>query len=131
MKVLSLLSLPFLLLSTPSGCSRNQESGTVLTQALPVIAVTMPGTLQAGDSLIAEVTCGTPNPCWEFQRAEITRTDSVYSVAIIARYDGRPCIQVLGTLTARIAVLPPGPGSYHFTFTQAEGSTLRKSLAVQ
>jgi hypothetical protein len=113
-----------------SMCSREGEK-SISVQAVPILSVKVPEIIRSGDSLTVEVMCGTPTPCWEYQRFEVSFADSVISVAVFAQYDGRPCIQTLGTFSAKTVIRPPGPGRYHFQFKQEEGKTLAKTLTVR
>jgi hypothetical protein len=123
----------FLILVPPlrtSTCRR--ETGRQLSiEPVPIVSVIMPAAVSPGDSLVLEVTCGTPTPCWEFHRSEVARADSAYAVVVYAAYDGRPCIQIPGNFTTRITVPPPDTGKHVFTFRQAEGRVLTKAVIVR
>jgi hypothetical protein len=125
-----MLPLVLVLSLGASSCGR-EAVGQLTIEPVPIDSVIMPATALPGDSLALEVTCGTPTPCWEFHRYEVARTDSEYAVVVYAKYDGRPCIQIPGTFTTRITVPPPGPGRYVFTFPQARGRVLTRSVIVR
>ena len=110
---------------------RQEAQRHLSIEPVTIVAANVPTTALSGDSLVVEVTCGTPTPCWEFHRYAVARSDSGYSIVVYAEYDGRPCIQIPGTFTTRITIAPPGPGRYVFTFNQEEGRVLRKSLIVR
>jgi len=114
----------------PLACGSSQDK-TLTIETVPVLTVNMPQVTEAGDSVVIEVTCGTPTPCWDFHQFEITQSDSEYSIIVFAQYDGRPCIQIPGTLTAKTVIRPARPGRYLFRFNQTDEKVLTKTMAVQ
>ncbi len=110
-----------------------QEKGGDAHQVLPVrvLSVTLPDTIQLGQPIRFETTCGTSTPCWLFKRFEISQTRKQYSITVYAEYDGRPCVQVIGTLKASSSVVPQERGTYTFRFWRARDRTLDRVVVVQ
>jgi hypothetical protein len=112
------------------------ECGGKPTQNLTVAPVevrsaVVPAAVKAGEPIPFEVTCGTPNPCWKFVRFDITSQEKEYLVTAYASYDGIPCIQTIGSLTAHGSVTPAGPGTYKLRFWRSRDTTLDTAVVVQ
>lgn len=123
------LFLPVLVLAF-----RTCEPGPTVHQTVrevPVIAVTMPADPRAGEPCSIDLTCATPTPCWEFHRTDITHSDSLVILRVFARYDGRPCIQIPGTITATATVTLARAGLYQFRFTGRDSTQAVRELIVR
>ncbi|MEK7250598.1 MAG: hypothetical protein AAB209_09260, partial [Bacteroidota bacterium] len=84
-----------------------------------------------GEPITFETTCSTPTPCWKFNRFDITRDGRQYNIMSFAEYDGRPCIQVVGSFKASSSVVPKERGAYTFRFWRAQEQFLDKTVVVQ
>lgn len=108
------------------------ERPTVLqTSSVAVVSVSLPDTVTLGEPIRFEAVCSTPNPCWELERAAVHKTGFTYDVTIHARYDGRPCIQVLGTLNVQSSLLPEERGTYTLRFASSSEKALEKTVVVR
>ncbi len=114
--------------SMPFDCGEDKE---LFGGSVPVLSVTLRDTVNIGEPIVFETTCGIPNPCWEFQRFEISQRGFQYYVKVFAEYDGRPCIQVLSSFKAGTSVLPTERGKYVFSFWQSEDQTLDTTTVVK
>lgn len=111
-------------------CS-DKPSDSISVSPVGVLSVVVPDTVRIGSPITLKATCGTPTPCWEFERFEVFHHDKQFTVTVLARYDGRPCIQVLGSFNADTSIVVQEPGTYTFRFNQGESSILEKSVVVQ
>jgi hypothetical protein len=102
-------------------------------QASPasISTVAIPDTIHIGQPVAFEITCSTPNPCWAFQRFDIVQSGFVYTIKVIAEYDGRPCIQILGSFTTPSSIIPKERGAYTLRFWRAEDRFLEKTVVVR
>jgi len=96
-----------------------------------VASVAISDTVLLGQPVVFKTTCSTPTPCWEFERFEITEDGRQYNVKVFARYDGRPCIQILGSFKANSSVVPKERGTYTFRFWHTQKQSLDTTVVIQ
>ncbi len=108
-----------------------KKAGSVQSAQGAVISVTIANTVQQGQPVAFEMKCGTPTPCWEFKRLEIMQDGFVYTITAITEYDGRPCVQILGSFTTNSSVVPKEKGTYTFRFWRAADQFLERSVVVR
>lgn len=102
-------------------CEEKQAS-THQVAAMRVTGVSIPDTIQLGQPIAFEVTCSAPTPCWEFTKFEIKQDGRSYDIEVLAEYDGRPCIQTLGSFKAKSSVVPKERGAFTFRFAKAQAA---------
>ncbi|HXG00489.1 MAG TPA: hypothetical protein VNL69_06875 [Bacteroidota bacterium] len=95
------------------------------------MSVTLPDTIPHSTPVQFEATCRTPNPCWEFDRVEITRFDTTVDISIFARYDGRPCIQTVGSLKVPVSLPPQERGALRLRFLSSDGKAWEKTVMAR
>lgn len=110
-------------------CEEKQASSHQVA-AMRVTAVSIPDTIQLGQPIAFEVTCSAPTPCWVFKKFEIAQDGRNYDIEVLAEYDGRPCIQTLGTFKAKSSVMPKERGAFTLRFAKVQ-STEAKIVIVQ
>lgn len=98
---------------------------------VPVRSVTMPDAPRSGDTLLILMTCSIPTPCWEYERTDISRVDSLITIRVFARYDGQPCIQIPGTLSATARVTVPRAGTYRFRYLHPDRTMFERVVNVR
>ncbi len=89
--------------------------------------------LSAGEEVSFVATLQTPNPCWQFNHFEISRNQNEKEILVTAygEYDGRPCQQVLGSISASDSMTFTEPGTYTLKFWQLAEETLEKTVVVR
>lgn len=108
-----------------------EPAAKIQSSPTAVTAAASPDSIRLGQPIVSTITCGTPNPCWEFTRVDIAQSGFEYTVKVIAEYDGRPCIQVLGSFTTTSSITPTEKGTYTLRFWRAENQFLEKRIVVR
>jgi hypothetical protein len=108
-----------------------EKTNDVAGTPLAVRSVRISPAVSLGKEIEFEVTCGTPNPCWTFKRFDIVQDGFSYNVTVTAEYDGRPCIQILGSIKATSSVVPQKEGTYTFRFYQTQAASLDTTVVVR
>jgi hypothetical protein len=124
----ALLFLPVLIVAFRA-CDAGQAIPREVRE-IPVASVTMPDDPRAGEPLHIRLICNTPTPCWEFLRSDITHKDSTVTIRVYARYDGRPCVQIPGTLSTTATVSLAAPGRYRLILTSPDRSKLERVMTI-
>jgi hypothetical protein len=94
-------------------------------------SVNIPSRVAFGERIAFDIVCSTPTPCWEFNKLIITPGERHYDVQVLAQYDGRPCIQVLGSFTTSSFVTPSERGTYTFRFWRSQAPSLDVTVVVE
>jgi hypothetical protein len=89
--------------------------------------------LSAGEEVAFVATLQAPNPCWHFHHFEISRDQHEKEIRVTAygEYDGNPCQQVLGSVSASDSMTFAEPGTYTLKFWQLAEETLDKKIVVR
>lgn len=129
-----MLRTPVLALGTAAltlpACGK-REVGTVQVAPVPVTAVALPDTVSLGQPVVFEATGTTPTPCWTFARFDVARSGRRYDITAFARYDGRPCVQILGSFTAGASVVPTERGVHVLRFWRTPTRSLELTVVVR
>ncbi|MBX2991513.1 MAG: hypothetical protein KF749_10150 [Bacteroidetes bacterium] len=128
MKSLHALIIPTFILF---GRCSDKPPDSVSVSPASILSVLIPDTVRLGSPITLEASCGTPTPCWEFERFEFIQHDKQINTTVFARYDGRPCVQVLGSFKADTSVVVGERGTYTFRFNRGEDSFFERSVVVQ
>jgi hypothetical protein len=119
-----------LLVFTFNTCEE-KRAASIETAPVHVQSVNIPSRISLGNSIVFEVTCGAPTPCWEFKEFIITRNERVYDIQVVAQYDGRPCVQILGSFKTSSSVTPTERGTYTLRFWRSQAPSLDATVLVE
>ncbi len=115
---------------TLNTCEEKKADALQVSPA-PVMSVAISDTVLLGEPITFETTCGTPTPCWRFNRFDITRNGREYNIKVFAEYDGRSCVQVVGSFKASSSVVPQERGTYAFQFWRTPEQLLHRIVVVR
>jgi len=101
------------------------------SSVLNVVSVSVADRLPFGQPIRYEAVCATPNPCWQLERTEVTQKDRTYEIAMYGRYDGQPCIQIVGSINVSGTLQTTERGIYTLRFHRTDGTALERQVIVE
>ncbi len=131
MRMLSRLTYIPALVCVCTMLSCAERPTAIQTSPVAVVSASLPDTVTLGEPIRFEAVCSTANPCWELERVAVNTIGFTYEITIYARYDGRPCIQTVGTLNVKSTLLPKQPGIYTLRFGSSAHKGLEKTVVVR
>ena len=125
-----LVGIPlFLMAPTINQCQSVEDEDMIKR---PMIVRSLDELTIRSDYFVAELTIGTPTPCWNHSEVRINKNGTDIYLKVIAELDPNiNCIQVLGSYETSAKVQIDEPGEYTLHLWQSDTATLDTTFTVE
>lgn len=104
---------------------------TDYSEILPFGAAKIENIKISRNQVIVTTVYGTPNPCWYYYRTESTNDDNIFTSKVFGKYDGDPCIQIIGSFTREEKIIFSSKGVKKLRFWQNDSLYLDTTITLQ
>ena len=119
----------FFALLVLTGCTKHQGNCISFVKA-PVTRVDGPNTGFVNQDIDLTVSFVCNNGCGQFGNFEITSSGTTISIAVIAKYEGCICTQVILTRQVQYRFRQSVPGTYTLKFYLPDNSYLTHTITI-
>jgi len=110
------------------GCNTNEND---FSEILPLGADKIESIEINSNQVTVTTIYGTPTTCWYYYRTERTNNDIVVTLKVFGKYDGEPCIQMLGSCIHKEKINFLSKGNKTLKFWQNDSSYLDTTITLQ
>ena len=117
-----------LLLFLISACNKTENDNSYIQ---PFSADNIQSIEILGNQVKATTVYGTPTPCWYYYKTESTNDGNVFTSKVFGKYDGQPCVQILGSFKRVEQILFQTRGIKTLRFWQNDSTYLDTTITLQ
>ncbi len=124
MRKVCLFSLFLLIMSA---CKINEPD---VASTRPLSAIKIDDVQVTGKKVTLVTSYSVPTPCWFYYRSESSTDDKVFTCKAIGKFNGDPCVQVIGSIKHKTTVSFLTPGIKTLRFWQSDSTYLDTVISI-